>query len=152
VSSGAPSGFIETPGHSTDRHQGVQQLTAQLDETWKVVVCRFEGNAEVHICNDGKGPSLTISSLEKLGEPPPLLRLNSQVRQLLPSIDLTELLLEIDARTGLIREFTHVSESGARVQDLHVSLYAVLIAEACNIGLEPLIKHNISALLQRSCH
>jgi hypothetical protein len=33
---------------------------------------------------------------------------------------LTELLLEIDARTGFTREFTHVSESGAR--DLHVSL------------------------------
>lgn len=26
-----------------------------------------------------------------------------------------------------------------------LSLYAVLMTEACNIGLEPLIKHNISA-------
>ena len=40
----------------------------------------------------------------------------------------------------------HVSESGARAQDLHVSLCAALMAEACNIGLEPLIKHNIPAL------
>jgi TnpA family transposase len=30
--------------------------------------------------------------------------------------------------------------------DLHISLCAVLMAEACNIGLEPLIKHNIPAL------
>jgi hypothetical protein len=73
-------------------------------------------------------------------------RLNSRVRQLLPPVDLTELLLEIDARTGFTREFTHVSESGARAQDLHISLCAVLMAEACNIGLEPLIKHNIPAL------
>ncbi len=43
-------------------------------------------------------------------------------------------------------QFTHVSESGARAQDLHISLCAVLMAEACNIGLEPLIKHNIPAL------
>ncbi|MGX2008587.1 Tn3 family transposase, partial [Enterobacter asburiae] len=49
-------------------------------------------------------------------------------------------------RTGFTREFTHVSESGARAQDLHISLCAVLMAEACNIGLEPLIKHNIPAL------
>lgn len=56
------------------------------------------------------------------------------------------LLLEIDSRTGFTREFMHVSESGARAQDLHVSLCAVLMAEACNIGLEPLIKHNIPAL------
>lgn len=40
----------------------------------------------------------------------------------------------------------HVSGSGARAQDLHVSLCAVLMAEACNIGREPLINHNIPAL------
>lgn len=40
----------------------------QLDETRKAVSSRFEGNAEVHICNDGRYPSLTISSLEKLEE------------------------------------------------------------------------------------
>lgn len=108
-------------GHPTDGHKGVQQLAVQLDETWKAVASRFEGNAEVHICHDGKHPSLTISSLEKLEEPPSLHRLNSRVRQLLPPVDLTELLLEIDARTGFTREFTHVSESGARAQDLHIT-------------------------------
>lgn len=133
-------------GHPTDGHKGVQQLAVQLDETWKAVASRFEESAEVNICHDGKYPSLTISSLEKLEEPPSLNRLNSRVRQLLPPVDLTELLLEIDARTGFTREFTHVSESGARAQDLHISLCAVLMAEARNIGLEPLIKHNIPAL------
>ncbi|RWA45927.1 DDE transposase, partial [Yersinia pestis] len=112
-------------GHPTDGHKGVQQLAVQLDETWRAVASRFEGNTEVHICNDGKYPSLTISSLEKLEEPLSLLRLNNRVRQLLPPVDLTELLLEIDARTGFTREFTHVSESGARAQDLHISLCAV---------------------------
>ncbi|MDV1990964.1 hypothetical protein RZR61_27440, partial [Escherichia coli] len=63
-------------GHPTDGHKGVQQLAVQLDETWKTVASRFEGNAEVHICHDGKHPSLTISSLEKLEEPPSLHRLN----------------------------------------------------------------------------
>lgn len=124
----------------------MQHLAVQLDETWKAVASRFEGNAEVHICHDGKYPSLTISSLEKLDEPPSLHRLNSRVRKLLTPIDLTEMLLEIDARTGFTREFMHVSESGARAQDLHISLCAVLMAEACNIGLEPLLKHNIPAL------
>lgn len=124
----------------------MQHLAVQLDETWKAVASRFEGNAEVHICHDAKYPSLTISSLEKLDEPPSLHRLNSRVRKLLTPIDLTEMLLEIDARTGFTREFMHVSESGARAQDLHISLCAGLMAEACNIGLEPLLKHNIPAL------
>jgi TnpA family transposase len=54
--------------------------------------------------------------------------------------------LEIHAHTGFANEFTHVSESNARADDLHISICAVLLAEACNIGLEPLIKHNIPAL------
>jgi hypothetical protein len=54
----------------------------------------------VSICHNGKYPSLTVSSLEKLDEPPALTQLSSRVKQLLPPVDLTELLLEIDARTG----------------------------------------------------
>jgi len=61
-------------------------------------------------------------------------------------MDLTELLLEIAARTSFTREFTHVSESEARAKDLNSSLCAVLLAEVCNIGHEPLIKHNKPAL------
>ncbi len=65
---------------------------------------------------------------------------------LLPKVDLTELVLEIHAHTGFTDEFTHVSEANARADDLSVSICAVLLAEACNIGLEPLIKHQIPAL------
>ncbi len=133
-------------GHPTDGRKALQQLAAQLDETWKTVSRRFDCNDAVSICHDGKYPSLTVSSLEKLDEPPALTQLSSRVKQLLPPVDLTELLLEIDARTGFTREFTHVSESEARAKDLHVSLCAVLLAKACNIGHEPLIKHNIPAL------
>ncbi|MDS7751561.1 Tn3 family transposase, partial [Klebsiella michiganensis] len=133
-------------GHPTDGGNAVKQLATELDETWKTVASRFELNAAVSICHQGKYPSLTISSLEKLEEPQPLILLNSRVRQLVPPVDLTELLLEIDARTGFTREFTHVSESEARAQDLNISLCAVLLAEACNIGHEPLIKHSIPAL------
>ncbi|MBL5829230.1 Tn3 family transposase [Serratia fonticola] len=133
-------------GHPTNGSKASEQLAARLDETWKTVASRFDRNTAVDICNEGKHPSLTISSLDKLDEPPALIRLSSRVRQLLPPVDLTELLLEIDARTGFTREFSHVSESGARAEDLHISLCAVMLAEACNIGHEPLIKHNIPAL------
>ncbi len=42
--------------------------------------------------------------------------------------------------------FTHVSETRARVDDLPVSICAVLLAEACNIGIEPLIQTQVPAL------
>lgn len=114
-------------GPPTDGRKAVQQLAAQLDETRKIVSRRFDCNDAMSICHDGKYPSLTVSSLEKLDEPPALTQLNSRVKQLLPPVDLTELLLKIDARTGFTREFTHVSESEARAKDLHVSLCACLI-------------------------
>ena len=71
-------------GHPTDGGNAVKQLATELDETWKTVASRFELNAAVSICHQGKYPSLTISSLEKLEEPQPLILLNSRVRQLVP--------------------------------------------------------------------
>jgi hypothetical protein len=61
-------------------------------------------------------------------------------------VDLPEILLEIAARTDFASNFTHVSERASRVGDLAVSVCAVLIAEACNIGLEPLVRPEVPAL------
>src|SRR6201999_2357431 len=64
----------------------------------------------------------------------------------LPHLDLTEVLLEVLALTHFAREFPPVSEGDARVGDLDLSLCAVLLAEACNIGLEPLVRPDVPAL------
>ncbi len=89
---------------------------------------------------------MTITNIDRLDNPPSLQGLSKQVEALLPAVDLTELLLEINAHTGFVDEFTHFSESNARANDLTVSTCAVLLSEACNIGLEPLIKSHIPAL------
>ena len=72
--------------------------------------------------------------------------LRDHVLARLPRIDLPELLLEIHTRTGFAHAFTHISEGVARVADLPLSLCAVLLAEACNIGLEPVIRSDVPAL------
>lgn len=82
---------------SIPRREQRRTPPVQPDENRKAVVSLSEGNAEVHISNGGKYPSLTISSLETLDELLSLLLLNSRVRQLLPLADLTELLLETGA-------------------------------------------------------
>jgi len=83
--------------------------------------------------------------LLKLEEPASLITLRKEVAALLPRVDLPEAILEIQARTGFAAEFTHISEGSARVTDLAVSLCAVLLAEACNIGLEPLVRPDTPA-------
>src|SRR3989442_1848335 len=87
-----------------------------------------------------------LSGLEKLTESPSLVRLRDAVKARLPRVDLPEILLEIAAHTGFTTKFTHVSERESRVGDLATSLCAVLLAEACNIGLEPLVRNDVPAL------
>jgi hypothetical protein len=60
------------------------------------------------------GGGVTLFCLDKLSEPVSLERLRRQVTQLLPRVDLPEILLDINVRTGFASEFTHLSESGAR--------------------------------------
>jgi hypothetical protein len=68
------------------------------------------------------------------------------VDDLLPRVDLPDVLLEVAGWTGFLNEFTHVSEGAARADDLGVSICAVLVAEACNIGLEPVVRAGTPAL------
>lgn len=133
-------------GHPLNPREAIDGLVRQLDTTYKQVAENFDDNKAVELDLSGKRPTLTITHFDKLDEPPSLALLSQQVDGLLPSVDLTELLLEIHAHTGFADEFTHVSESNARAEDLTVSVCAVLLAEACNIGLEPLIKHQVPAL------
>ena len=133
-------------GHSIKPKEAIAGLVHQLDTTYKKVSANFDNNTAVTLDLKGKNSSLTITNLEKVEEPESLIQLNKQVCGLLPAVDLTELLLEINAHTGFTGEFTHVSEANARAEDLNVSICAVLLAEACNIGIEPLVKHQVPAL------
>lgn len=123
-----------------------QALFSQLNEAYHRASANFKDNAAVRIeIKDGK-EQLVLTGLDKLPEPSSLITLKRQVKAMLPRIDLPELLLEIDAKTSFTKEFTHISQTGSRVKDLHISICAVLIAEACNIGLEPLMRPEVPAL------
>ena len=65
---------------------------------------------------------------------------------MLPRVDLPEVLLEIQAKTGFLDKFTHAHEEGTRAENVTISLCAVLISMACNIGLRPLQRKDIAAL------
>lgn len=133
-------------GHPVDATEAVFSLKQELDTRYKQVAANFNKNDAVELDLSGKRPALTISNLDKLDEPSSFILLQKQVSELLPKVDLTELLLEIHTHTGFLDSFTHVSEAKARASDLAISVCAVLVSEACNIGLEPLAKSHIPAL------
>jgi TnpA family transposase len=127
----------------------LELLEEQLEECYRRTSENFDSNNAVEIEAVGGKESLKVSALEKLEEPESLIRLKEAVRQLLPRVELPETILEIHEHTGFLDEFTHVSEGDSRVSDLHISLSAVLLSEACNLGLEPLIRHDVPALTRR---
>ena len=143
---GARAMVCRSLGHSLSPEDTLSALSYQLDATYRVVATNLPTNPNARVEVHGGKDELVLSGLEKADEPPSLLRLREAVKARLPRVDLPEILLEIAARTNFPTKFTHVSERESRVSDLSTSLCAVLLAEACNIGLEPLVRNDVPAL------
>ena len=134
--------ICRTLGLSTDAPTEVSRLAERLDAAYRDTAANLPKNAAVQM----DGAELVLSALDKLDEPPSLIALKAAVAARLPRVDLPELLLEMHARTGFAGGFTHASEGGARAGDVATSICAVLLAEACNTGFEPLIRRDNPAL------
>jgi TnpA family transposase len=121
-------------------------LSKELDMTYRAVADRLPQNTELCFKNVKGKRKLSLSPLDALDEPDSLIKLRKEVQSRLPRVGLPEILLEIAIRTGFTDAFTHISEKASRASDLYVSLCAVLMSEACNIGLQPLIQDDSVAL------
>jgi len=127
-------------GHDLDPHRELAELADDLDRAYRAVADRLEDNDAVRIESVDGHDRPVLTALDKLDEAPSLIALRAAVDELLPRVDLPDVLLEVASWTGFLREFTHVSEGAARAEDIGVSVCAVLVAEACNIGLEPVVQ------------
>ena len=84
--------------------------------------------------------------LAALTEPDSLLTLKDAVHAMLPRVNIADIIQEVPAWTGCLHDFTHISEGPIRAKDLHLSLCAVLLSEATNLGLSPFVDSHNSAL------
>ncbi|MBF0333487.1 MAG: Tn3 family transposase, partial [Alphaproteobacteria bacterium] len=135
-----------TLGKSQNAAEEIGRLAERLDQAFRTVAGNLPRNASVRIEPNDTGDDLILTGLDRLDEPASLVALRSAVTARLPRVDLPELLLEIDTRTGFSGAFTHASEAEARARNLTTTLCAVLLAEACNTGLEPLVRPDTPAL------
>src|SRR3954451_11046807 len=124
----------------------LERLKQELDAAYRRTADNLPTNEAVHIDRAHGRQELVLSGLDKLDEPPSLLALRTLVAQRFPRVELPELLLEVQAWTGFASDFTHVNEHGARADDLPISVCAALLAEARNVGLEPLVRPEVPAL------
>lgn len=138
--------MVRTLGLSADPQPVLAALSEELDRTYRSVAARLPDNPAVRFETTGDQIDLVVSPLDRLDEPPSLIRLREAVAARLPRVDLPEILLEIAARTRFAEAFTHLTERTARVEDLATSVCAVLLAEACNTGPGPLARQDVAAL------
>jgi TnpA family transposase len=129
-----------TLGMSMAPTEEIGRLAERLDQMFRTVTDNLPQNASVRIERNGSEDDLVLTGLDRVEEPASLIALRAAITSRLPRVDLPELLLEIDARTGFAGTFTHASEADARADNFPTSLCAVLLAEACNTGLEPLVR------------
>jgi len=135
-----------TLGVSNQADKELQRLSERLYEAFRHTVVNLPKNASVRIEEVGGEPDLILSPLDKLEEPESLVALRRAADARMPRVDLPELVPEIQARTGFADAFCHASEARARGQNIATSVCAVLVSEACNTGLEPMIKSDVAAL------
>ena len=99
-------------------------IATELDSTYRDVLDRLPENPAVRFAENDDKTELTLSPLDAIEETPSLIALRQRVADMLPRVDLPELILEIDARTHFTGAFTHSSEQSSRVSDLNISICA----------------------------
>ena len=117
----------------------LKRWSQSLDQTYQVVAKDLLLNPNVRLktrsSKDGERNELVIQPFDALPESESLQTLKGNVDSRLPEIPLTEMLLEINARTNFASVMLQDSPTFPHAINIELSVLAVLIAEACNIGL-----------------
>jgi TnpA family transposase len=133
-------------GRSLDAAAEVDGLCRLLDEAYRKTAARAADNPDLRFeVTNGKS-ELIVTPLDRLDEPDSLRTLRPAVQGRMPKAGITDIFLEVMARTGFAQAFTHLSERQAKVENFEISLCAALVGEACNIGLEPLVRPEVPSL------
>lgn len=143
----ARPGVCRALGRDPTPERALRDLAADLDRAYRMAAEHLPTNPSLRVEKGASGrDALVLTPLDALPEPESLKALRGSAYPLLPQVGLPDLLLEVAAWTGFPREFTHASEGLSRVEDLDTSVCAVLLAESCNTGLEPVVEPGVPAL------
>lgn len=118
-------------------------LQKQLDECYFRTANNLDSNSYLTIEKNKKGKDrFVLSPLEALEEPAGLDDLKEQIKKLMPQLDLPSLIMEVNRWTNFDQQFLHLTEKKNKASNFATSLSAVLLSEACNVGIEPIQRPN----------
>ncbi|AWZ07981.1 MULTISPECIES: Tn3 family transposase [unclassified Streptomyces] len=110
--------------------------TRRLDAAHREFADRLAANPAVRIEQQNGRDRIILTGLDRLDEPASLRELPKEVEARLPAVGLPEMVLEVNSWVPYLGDFTHVSEGNSRMDDLELSVDAVLTTEATNVGVD----------------
>lgn len=124
----------------------LEEVAASLQDSYQKVINTWETNNMCRIEISKGKERLVLKNIEKALEPESALQLRKEIARMLPLMDVPDLLLETNQELNFTDSFTQLTDNDTRMSDFHVTMNAVLLSEACNIGLAPVTKGNTQAL------
>ncbi len=131
---------------SLDADIEIAGLAKLLDGAYRTVAERAASNPDLRFETVQGRTRLVVAPLDRLEDPETLRALRPAIQGRMPKAAMPDLFLEVMQRTGFAQAFTHLSERHAQVEQFETSLCAALVAEACNIGIEPVSRQEVPAL------
>jgi hypothetical protein len=133
-------------GHPTTPETVLAAWETQLEAAYKQVADNLPENTKARLETVADKTRFILESLEALDEPESLIALRQAVHDLLPRVNIADIIQEVATWTGCLDDFSHISQGPLRAKDIHLSLCAVLLAEATNLGLSPFVDPTRPAL------
>lgn len=133
-------------GRSFDSTLELEVLRMEVNAAYREVAEQFETNTALSFEGPEGQKRVRLSPLDSQPETESLVALREEINTRLPVVDLAALLMEVQTQTGLADAFTHITHGKTRVADLSLSVCAVLVAQACNIGLKAVARPEHPAL------
>jgi Tn3 transposase DDE domain-containing protein len=129
------SSWFGQRGLPADGRAFLAALTDEVHAVTIAVAWRLPTNAEARV----EAGKLTLDALGPMEVPPFAEQIRERLVRMLPFVSLPELLLEVDRWVPFSRDLLHLTARGEpsprHVAATRPALFAVLIAEATNIGL-----------------
>jgi hypothetical protein len=122
---------------SLDAETEIIGLARLLDAAYRTVADRAASNSDLRFETVKGKTRIIVIPLDRLDDTESLRTLRPAIQGRMPKASIPDLFLEVMQRTSFANAFTHLSEQQAQVEHFETSLSAALIAEACNIGTEP---------------
>jgi TnpA family transposase len=119
--------FTTTVERPVDGTQQLAALAAEQRQLLEALASERDSTAEAHLA-DG---DVVLDAAEPGDDG----RLRALIEPMLPEVDLPELLIEIDGWTGFTEYLVPLSGNRRRSADMPCLLYAVILAQATNLGL-----------------